>query len=250
MAKTMHSALKLTTIILFSFVLAITSTSCIRFIGLRGSGEVITEERNISQIDSISISAGINLYLERTGVEALRIEAEDNIIPLIITRVSDGELNIRYDRFVLGGIFTRRPVNIYVNIDKINSLRASSGANLESGPIKTETLSINLSSGANGEIDLDVTELESRLSSGANLRVSGSTENQDINVSSGANYDGSGLRSNNAIVNVSSGGFVQVNVSENLIADISSGGRVIHYGDPQIVSNISSGGSLESGSEN
>ena len=221
-------------------------SSCIRIVGFKGSGLVSSEERNVEGFNSVSTSAGINLYIEQTGAESLRIEAEDNIIPLIITEVSNDSLKISYKNVIFGGISTRRPVNIFLTVKDLNEIRLSSGANLESKPLKTEKLSVNLSSGANGDMIIDAKELEVRLSSGANLNISGEAGMQDIVLSSGVNYDAEKLISSDAKVSVSSGAVATINVDDELEVSISSGGSVIYYGKPQIISNISSGGTLKS----
>ena len=47
-------------------------------------------EKNFSlgpRFDSISVSSYINLIIEQTGNESLKIEADDNVIPLVKTSV-------------------------------------------------------------------------------------------------------------------------------------------------------------------
>ena len=60
-----------------------------------GSGKVISEERQISGINSISIGSSMNLFIEQTGSESVRIEADDNIIPYVSTQKIGGELKIQ-----------------------------------------------------------------------------------------------------------------------------------------------------------
>lgn len=79
-------------VVLTVTLVLLVSTSCIRFVGFTGSGNVITEERTIADFDSISVSAGINLFIEQGDDEALTIEAEDNIVPRISTDVRNGRL--------------------------------------------------------------------------------------------------------------------------------------------------------------
>ena len=50
-----------------------------------GSGIITAETREVSDFDRISVGSSINLIIEQTGRETVRIEAEDNIIPLVKT---------------------------------------------------------------------------------------------------------------------------------------------------------------------
>jgi len=199
--------------LIFGVIIVLAMTSCIRFVGFEGSGTIKSEDRPISGVNSVSVSSGMNLYLEQADFEKMTLEAEDNILPLIVAEVSDGNLTVEYKRTLFGGIFARKPVNIYLRLIDLDKIQLSSGSKLESSLIKTESLEIDLDSGSSGTIELDVGDLIVEISSGSNLSAMGNavTDSMDINISSGS--------------------------------------RVEYYGRPRVTSNISSGGSLESKSE-
>ena len=46
-----------------------------------GSGNIVTETRNVSGFTSITLAGIGNLYLTQGAAESVRIEAEDNLIP-------------------------------------------------------------------------------------------------------------------------------------------------------------------------
>jgi hypothetical protein len=222
------------------------STSCIRFVGFTGSGNVITEERAVSDFDSVSVSTGINLFIEQGDDESLTIEAEDNVIPRILTDVRNGKLEIRFRAATFGGLNLRKPVNVYVTAVDIDGIEISSGADVETEELKTDKLSLNLSSGSSADIIIDVEELEVDLSSGSNLKAEGKATDQEVDLSSGVSYDAEDLESKTARLDVSSGSDAKVWVTEKLDVSISSGGSVRYKGSPEIVSDISSGGSMQS----
>ena len=232
-------------IITVSAMLALTSASCIRLTGLRGSGNVVTEERSVSGFDKVAISSGMNLYLEQGSKEYLKIEAEDNILQNIVTDVKGGKLVIKYKNLVCG-ISTREPVNIYLTLINLNELDASSGTSISSKEINTDSLKIDISSGATGEMAVKANFIDVNLSSGSTLKISGIAESQKVNLSSGVDYRAADLISKNVKIDVSSGASAEVSASDNLDVSISSGGSVEYSGIPAIVSNISSGGSLKS----
>jgi hypothetical protein len=242
---------KVLAVILVILLAAVTFTSCIRITGFSGSGNLATQERNISGIKSVSVSAGMNLYIEQSGSESLRIEADDNVIPKILTEVKDGNLVIKYKPwlFGFGGINVKSPVNIYLTVADIDAISASSGAYLESSTINTDSLKITLSSGSSGKVEIEVSGLIVDLSSGSNLEIEGTAEQQEADLSSGVKYDAYDLKSLQATLDVSSGAVADINVSERLDVDISSGATVRYIGTPKIVSDISSGGNLKNVSE-
>jgi len=242
-----NAGLKVLAIISIALVTVITFTSCIRITGFTVPGNTASQEREVSGIKSVSVSSGMNLYIEQTGSESLRIEAQDNVIPKVLTEITGGNLVIKYKPWLLGfeGINIKGPVNIYLTVKDLGSINVLSGSTFECGMLKTEDLKISLSSGSSGKIELQVSELNVDLSSGSNLEAEGTVKNQEVDLSSGVSYDAFNLESETAELDVSSGAVADVNVSGSLDVDISSGGTVRYKGTPQIISDISSGGNLE-----
>src|SRR5512140_3219381 len=64
----------------------------------RGSGNVISETRNVSDFHAIDISYPAQVFIKQGAKESLKVEAEDNLLPKLKTRVSNGVLEIFYDR--------------------------------------------------------------------------------------------------------------------------------------------------------
>jgi hypothetical protein len=238
--------LKMMGIILLTGMVIFAATSCIRIVGIRGSGNVKSEDRSVSGFDSISIGSGMNLFLKQGSSESLKIEAEDNILPLIITAVENGKLKIKYKNLLIGGLNLIKPVNIYLTVKDLKEIDVSSGVKIESEEIKSDSLKIDLSSGAEGNMIIISKKLIVGLSSGSTLEISGQADSQDIDVSSGAAYRARDLISKSIVVDVSSGSNAVVNASESLDVKISSGATVEYAGSPKVTSDISSGGVLKS----
>ena len=100
-----------------------------------GSGNVTTEERGVGNFNKISVSDGINLFIEQGNSEILTIEAEDNLIPRIDTRVIFGELMIGFKGFSFV-IDSTKPINVYVKVKDLRDIELSDGASLKCDEIK------------------------------------------------------------------------------------------------------------------
>ena len=236
----------LTVAVIAMLVVMVATTSCIRIVGLTGSGNIVTEEREVSGFDKVSVSAGIELFIEQGSAESLKIESDDNIIKRVVTEVRNGRLEIKYKNPVLGGINLTRPVKVYLTVVDLTEIDISSGADIESKQIKTDKMEINISSGAVADINLDVGEFIASVSSGSDLNISGKAESQEVDLSSGCDYDARELESVDAILNVSSGSNAVVRVSGTLDVNVSSGANVRYIGTPEVTSTVSSGGNLSS----
>ena len=62
--------------------------------GVRGSGNVITESRDVSGFSEIALFGSGKVRVDVNGTESLIVEAEDNIMPLLKTEVRDGSLEL------------------------------------------------------------------------------------------------------------------------------------------------------------
>ncbi len=108
---------------------------------LTGSEQVITEERQVSDFNKISLNGYGNLVIiQSTSTEALKIEAEDNLMPKIRTRVEDKTLKIDYEwqTWPWFSFKPNKPINFYVAVKDINQISVSGAGSVKSDSIKTE----------------------------------------------------------------------------------------------------------------
>lgn len=191
---------------------------------VKGSGNVEIEERQVSGFDRISFSGIGDLFIEQTGEETLSVEAEDNLLPLLISEVSDG-------RLILGvrpnsSISSTRPIVFRVTIQALKGVEASG-------------------SGVVNASGLDLPELEVKTSGTVNAGFSGIADSQVVEISGTGRYDGRGLSGLSASVRVSGAGEAVVNVAETLDIRVEGTGVVRYTGSPEITRQVSGLGRIE-----
>lgn len=239
----MRTLSKLTAIL----VLLLTTTSCFidGFTGIKGNGDVLSEERSINEnFNSIKVQQGINLYLTQGSSVELNVEADENIIDLLMTEVRNGELKIYFEKNV-----NRATRNVYLTATDINKIAASSGASVKSeNTIHGSSIELSSSSGSSIKLKVDAEEVRSATSSGAEMDLYGSTEYLSAKASSGSHIDAEDLKSQNALAKASSGANIDLNVSSSLTAKASSGGDIDYVGSPNDVNKDTSSGGSVSGS--
>ena len=126
-----------------------------------GSGNVTTEERGVGNFNKISVSDGINLFIEQGNSEILTIEAEDNLIPRIDTRVIFGELMIGFKGFSFV-IDSNEPINVYVKVKDLRDIELSDGASLKCDELKTDALEIDMTGESTVDLTVQCTNLVDR----------------------------------------------------------------------------------------
>jgi hypothetical protein len=226
-------------IISLFFILFLSSCSVFKVVG---SGRVVTDERQVSGIESISIGSSMNLIIEQSGSESIRIEAPEDIIPYIVTEMVNGELQIELKPVRFMSI---RSIDCYISVKDLNAIRVSSSASVKCDNLKTENLFVEMASSSKGSLTVDVTNLDLRIASSANLTISGKADLQNIEVNSSGRLNAYNLVSKDCKIEVNSSGSANINVSNNLDAIVRSSATVNYKGTPKVNSDIASAGSLK-----
>ncbi|MCF6168356.1 head GIN domain-containing protein [Lutibacter sp.] len=229
-------------------VILLTTSSCFidGITGIRGNGKVVSEERTInSNFDEIKVQQGINLYLTQGNSINLEVEADENIIGLLITEVKNNELNIYFEK----NVYRAKARDVYVTATHISKIKTSSGASVKSDDIlQVNSLILDASSGSSIKIYTNAEEITSSASSGASIDIYGKTTSFSATASSGSSIDADELKTVNTYAKASSGANIDLNVSKKLTAKASSGGDIDYEGNPTDVNKETSSGGSVSGS--
>jgi hypothetical protein len=186
------------------------------------------EVRNVSGFHAIEVSGGINLYLS-TGDEAVAVSASDQEVrDRIKTEVKDGVLKIYYDwkkgmKLNLKG----NSLKAYVSFKTLDRLSASGGADVKmEGTIKSASLKLDVSGGADVSARVDVGNLTIDQSGGADVDLTGKVTDLKIEASGGSDFSGYDLIADNCIIRASGGSDVTITVNKEFYAEASGAADV------------------------
>ena len=211
--------------------------------GVRGNGNVVTEERNINEpFSTIKATEGLHVNLTQGDNEFITVEADENLQGLIITEVKDGVLKI-HTRENIGRATAK---NVTVNFREVSEIISTSGSDVYStNVISADHLNIKTSSGSNMKLELRANNVNCNSSSGSSLKLYGKTQDFSADASSGSNIKAGELMAISSEVKASSGANVTVNTTKELTANASSGANINYFGNPEKVKkNNSSSGSI------
>jgi len=194
-----------------------------------GSMTVVSEQREISDFKAIEASGPVKVELIQGEEIGLTIEADDNLIELIVTEVNDQVLTIRMRERVV----KYKALDVKVAFVALEALSVSAGASVYSlNTLVGLALKHVISSGAISELSLDFDQLTVEASSGARAKLAGKVRELFIQSSSGSNIEAKELVSENATVRTSSGSVNHIFVNNEMSIDASSGAIVNYYGQP------------------
>lgn len=217
-------------------MLTLVATSCnfdIRLGQENGNGNVITEEREVGDFTAVRGAAGMDVFLTEGTENKVVVEADENLMEIIETRVDGTTLKISSTK----SIGRSKSKKVHVTYVSLESIEASSGADvIGNSVIRSETLSLDSSSGADLEVEVFANELYIGCSSGADVKVSGTASKLTADASSGSDIRARQLEVVTCKADASSGADISVHVKESLEATASSGGDIKYYGNPSDVS--------------
>jgi hypothetical protein len=185
-----------------------------------GSGNSITERREATGFNEVEVSGVFQVEIVAGKEYSVEIQADDNILPLIQTKVHGETLQIELEQSVK----PRSEMIVRLTAPNIERVRSSGAAKINASGIKNEQFSVD-TSGA------------------SKITLSGETAKLNIDVSGASKIDAEQLSA--SAVNIDSSGASKIAVNAaNEIRTEASGASVITYtGDPKTVDNHASGAS-------
>ncbi len=212
----------------------------------RGSGNVRTETRKVSNFHAIEINYPAQVLVKQGKTESLKIEADDNLLPRLQTQVRNSVLEISYKRKDGKYVNPTEPVKITIVVKNLDDVEFTSAGELVIQEIKSDELDVSLSGAGNLELnDIQVKDLHVSLSGAGSIDASGTADKLDMNISGFGDFKGGDLHSQDALVNISGAGSATVWVDGDLTAQISGAGSVNYYGSASVSRQVSGVGGVK-----
>lgn len=238
----MKTTLKLVAL-LFTLILASCNANLNLGDGIDGSGNIITEKRNIATpFTKIVASSGVEVILEQGTPTEVEVKVDDNLMEYIVTRVENGTLIVKID----GNINTMESAIVRVKTNTIEGLESSSGASIKTiNKLSGTIIALKTSSGSTINADVEYEKVSCESTSGSEIKVSGKALTLDTKSSSGSEIDAKDLAANEIFAQSTSGSSTTVNPIVLLNAKASSGSSINYVKEPKkVVKEESSGGSI------
>lgn len=226
MKKVMH------TLVYICCVAVLALTSC-KGKAVQGDGNVISHEIPIEIYSEIKVEGAIDIVYNAKPDEAayLRIEADDNIIPLIDVKVKGRSLTVKARESINPSRFI-----IYTNSPSLKYIESKGASNIKlQGAIAGDELKIEMKGTGNFTADnLVYDKAEFQLKGAGNMDIAGQIHKVKIEISGTGDVKAAGLAVNEMEANIKGSGNIEVNVLDKLSIDIKGKGNVSYKGNPQI----------------
>ena len=202
------------------------------------------EIRSIESFDQIQFKDFGQLILTQGDQEALTVEADEELLPELITEVRDGKLilGIEKDWFgrlgkILSSVISSTEQKVIYTLTFVNlkGINIGGQCHLECDRLDTDDLKINVAGLGNLTFDhIDVNSLKVNISGRGEFSAAGRADRQQVNISGSGEYQAPDLASQTLRVVISGQGNATVRVEESLDITISGLGQVNYFGRPNI----------------
>jgi hypothetical protein len=193
-------------------------------IGEEGSGNLVTEQRDVAEFNSIDVGSALDLdvTVDPAAAQSVVVIFDDNLIDKVVTRVSGETLILEIDGSVnLTGSADR---GINVTMKELVSLEASGASD------------VTASGTTNGFVGLEA-------SGASDVEVSGVTTSYRLDASGASSVDARDLVATDIDVDVSGASSVDLHSTGTVTGEVSGASSLDVYGDPISVLVDSSGAS-------
>jgi hypothetical protein len=213
---------------------------------VEGSRNVVTETRTVGDFERISVEGFGHLDVEVGPNTSLSIEAEDNVLPHLITEVQGATL-----------IVTSRPNASFQNVEEpvytittpaLAKVTIAGSGSVTVAGLLTQSFEVTIA--GSGDLVAPGVQLDSfdvSIGGSGFVTTSGVVESVDVSIEGSGRFGGADLVAADVEVTVSGSGNVVVNATDNLGVTISGSGNVTYLGDATLTQSISGSGTVSRG---
>lgn len=209
-----------------------------------GSGNVITEARTVGEFESISTNGSIDVLVRQAAKEAVEVQAEDNLVPLIETVVEGKKLVIRFRKGE--SISTRKPVLVKVDVVRLTGVASAGSGDVTVQGLKSPVFKLSLSGSSDAKLQsIAIDSFEIAVAGSSDVRADGSTKTLVLRIAGSGDAHLGSLAADDVQIKIAGSGDATVRAEKSLDVSIAGSGDVTWSGAAtQVKSSTAGSGSI------
>jgi hypothetical protein len=216
------------------------------FIPSRGSGDLITETREVSGFEAVEFSGAGRVEIIQDGSESITIETDDDVMEHVVTEVRGKTLIVRLD---FDGPISIVPteMNVTLHVRELDEISISGAWDVTAESLEADRLDADLSGAGSIRIEtLSADDLTLDVSGAGGVNIGGEVRSARVNLSGAGKYHAGDLQTETTSIDISGAGEATVWATESLDVEVSGAGQVDYYGSPTISFDQSGAGDVHS----
>jgi len=211
---------------------------------IHGNGNVTTSQRTVSNTDRIKSMGSFNIDIIQGSPSSVKIEADENLMPYILTENREDRLIIRAKEGY--NLSSDNKIKIIVTTDKLQEVEVDGSGDVNGDGKFTGADHLKVSIAGSGNINLDANtpRVESSIAGTGNITLSGETKDSKIEIAGVGNYKAENLMSENVEVHIAGSGNARVYAESMLNVNIAGSGDVFYKGDASVKQSVAGSGKI------
>ncbi len=212
----------------------------------RGSGDVITETRAVSNFYQIQLDGAGRLIITQGTEESLEIQAEDNIMPRLTAEVENSTLILGYPELTWRtNIIPTHTITYRLTVTDLTGLTINGAAQINIESFEAPSMAVAINGAGRVNINqLMVDSLDVRIAGAGSVEVAGEALDQTVSIEGAGNYQAGDFKTITTDISIDGLGNATVWAVDNLNVSISGAGNMSYYGAMDISKNISGAGNI------
>lgn len=220
-------------IIFILFLSLLTSLAAQR--SLRGSGNVTTEDRSVTEaFERIEATRAIIVEVQRGDRHAISVKADDNLQQYIVTEVRNGTLRAYLDNNK--NYKSTSKMIVYVTTPELTSIEASGASRVVTNDrFEGDEMYVDVSGAAQVRLDFVGRELKAEVGGAGQVELRGSADEVHFEADSAGSLRAKGFTAKVARVEASSAASIQLRATREIHAEANSASSIRYEGNPERV---------------
>lgn len=210
---------------------------------IRGNDDLASETRIPDENFTGVIHQGsFRVYITQDTLDEIRVEAEENLLDYIITRIEGNDLILKYrdNRCIR----ENHPIRIYIKTVGLDRIKLSGSGRIECDNIVVEQFVAELTGSGDMEMDVDASHIDASISGSGDIYFTGNAEETDFGITGSGKINAYSMPVDKCFATISGSGDMYLDVSELLDVKITGSGDVHYSGNPVVNTSITGSGSV------
>ncbi len=209
---------------------------------IKRTGDIITEVRTVKAFDRLQVEQNVNVFITEDPTFEVKVEAGENIVPLIQTVVEDGTLIIRNKNKCNWARAYNKPLNVYIKTPSLAYISMNGTGTIKSlNTLTQDTLDITIENSGNVDLTVNSLKVVSHMFGYGDLTLHGHTNENACSIGGTAFLNCKDLTTSYTWVQSFTLGTCYVTASDLLICRFDDKGDIYCYGHPTTVQQTNNG---------
>jgi hypothetical protein len=207
-----------------------------------GNGDLKQETRDVGNFNKINATGAFNISFSQTNSAQVDLFGDSNILPIISTTVSQGNLSIT--TLDDNCYSSQNMIEVTATSPQFDGITLEGAGKIEAHNITTDQLRFETNGSATINSSFTADLITVTISGSGDAQLTGNAEHGGFEISGAGSIQASTLNVDICTITIEGAGDISIHVNNEMTVVINGSGNVYYTGDPDINSQINGTGQL------